>query len=677
MKRRSGFGLILSSSLIFSAGLTLGTASKAPRPRQAVTGASQASASVPGESATVLPDGRWLLLGGEGAEGPLATASLRDPQSGAVTILPNGLLHPRAWHTATVLPDGSVLVLGGIGANGSIVDVAERFDPPNQRFGNLPPLGLAPRAHHTATVLTDGRVLIAGGTAQTGETLGELGLWDPRTGNAASPAVRLLAARRDHTATLLPDGTVLFWGGRDSHGLVLNFGEVFDPETLTVRMETAADQFGSANLPPRVEASLPPDGAENVPVDTLIALRFSKPLSVVTVSTQTVSLTGPQGIVEAKVVPAERGMLAFVTSKAPLASGTSFTLSLNGLTDQTGLALPNTILTFSTSSTAGAQSGGEVGLLGAGSSSNVSTSQALDSPFRKLPPLKAPPGVTALAGQTLKLDGQPLEGVTIRIDNESARTEGTGRFLVFNITGGHHVMIVDGQFTDGHQKNYGIYTIGVDVVAGKTNVLPFTIWMPVVDPAYTVHFSSPTSTEVVVTTPLIPGLEVHIPANDVFHDVYGNVVTSMNITPIPMEQMPFPGPPGVMSPISFTLQPSGTTEDSVNGTSGPGIRTIFPNASSLRPGSKVTIYSYNPETELGWFVVGQGTVTPDGKQIIPAPELSLIGSPVLASPDQMLHTQVDPLCRPKAETVSRWIWPRVFSSTRRPTCWSKMSCRFC
>ena len=44
------------------------------------------------------------------------------------------------------------------------------------------------------------------------------------------------------------------------------------------------------------------------------------------------------------------------------------------------------------------------------------------------PPLKADPGVTALAGQVLDQDDRPLRGVYLRINEVTARTDGLGRF---------------------------------------------------------------------------------------------------------------------------------------------------------------------------------------------------------------------------------------------------------
>jgi len=95
------------------------------------------AANVPGQSATRLPDGRVLLIGGLGSAGPMMAATLWDPRTGARVSLPVGLEHARAWHTATLHPDGSVLIRGGVGATGDVVGAVERFHPAAQVFETL------------------------------------------------------------------------------------------------------------------------------------------------------------------------------------------------------------------------------------------------------------------------------------------------------------------------------------------------------------------------------------------------------------------------------------------------------------------------------------------------------------------------------------------------------------
>src|SRR5262245_3614479 len=100
--------------------------------------------------------------------------------------------------------------------------------------------------------------------------------------------------------------------------------------------------------------------------------------------------------------------------------------------------------------------------------------------------MPAETGVTALVGQVLRLNGQPLEGVTIRIDDRTARTDSKGRFLLTSISSGHNKLLIDGRTANRRGQTYGVFEVGVDVAEGQTNVLPYTIWMPEIDTAHAV-----------------------------------------------------------------------------------------------------------------------------------------------------------------------------------------------
>ena len=83
----------------------------------------------------------------------------------------NGTLHtPRRYHTATLLPDGRVLLAGGDAGNADVKE--ELFDPTTSTW-NITDSMTYGRSSHVATLLPDGRVLVAAGGAGVAE------LFDP------------------------------------------------------------------------------------------------------------------------------------------------------------------------------------------------------------------------------------------------------------------------------------------------------------------------------------------------------------------------------------------------------------------------------------------------------------------------------------------------------------------
>jgi hypothetical protein len=164
-------------------------------------------------TATLLPDGSVLVVGGYGDAGSLASAERYDPRSGAWSPAA-GLALARGGHTATLMGDGTVLVAGGsglYGPNGALPS-SERYDPGQNAWKATGRMGTA-RTSQTATRLPDGKVLVAGGNGVSG-TLASAECYDPARG-VWLPAASLGTPRTGHTATLLADRTVLVAGGYD------------------------------------------------------------------------------------------------------------------------------------------------------------------------------------------------------------------------------------------------------------------------------------------------------------------------------------------------------------------------------------------------------------------------------------------------------------------------------
>jgi RHS repeat-associated protein len=565
-----------------------------------------------GSSTTRLPDGRSLIVGGEQTEG---RAWIWDGQTRALTPLPVGPQSPRAFHSATVLADGTVLLAGGRNG-GTLVEIPEVFDPATRVFSAVTMTGAIPRESQSATLLVDGRLLVLGGTNGNAAPL-PTQIWNLETHTAQTlPADAI--GRAGHTATLASDRDVVITGGSSLAGAP---GEpevlVMDPATGRTR---AIDVRVLSQAPTAMVASSPADSSENVPVDAHFGLQFSAPLSTSSLTADTLTLTGPDGIVTTRLIVAEGGRLVFVWPAAQLQEGSDYALTVAGVRDQQGRELGRATVAFSTvrHATNTDAPDPEEWTPEAASAERGWKANRPASPWETLDPLMAPPGVTAVSGRVLTLDGRPLRGVTLEVDGRKTEADRTGRFLLMLPVGtsGRHVLDILGETASHPGRKYGFFEYGLTVVARQTNVLPFTIWMPKLDERHVVRIPSPTRREVVITTPSIPGLEVHIPPDTVIRGEDGKPVTELGITAIPVDRPPFPLAKNVEVPVYFTVQPGGGYI--YTGGAGPkGAWLVYPNYQQRGvPGQRVQFFHYDPD-ERDWYVYGLGTVTRNGAQVTP------------------------------------------------------------
>lgn len=232
--------------------------------------------------------------------------------------------------------------------------------------------------------------------------------------------------------------------------------------------------------------------------------------------------------------------------------------------------------------------------------------------------LRAPAGVTALAGQVDTAAGAPLGGVRVTVSQPgqaagvSTVTSSAGQFLLTGLTEGRRALTIDGSHLSGG-RDYGIYSEPVELPKGRTTVLPWVSYLRPIDTAHAVTIASPTTRAVTLTTPRIPGLEVRIPAGTVIRDHTGHVVTSLSLTRLPTARTPMPWGPG-MAPAFFTIQPGDAT------VSGPGLQVIYPNSTDRPAGEPVAYLTESPDWPgTGWWRYGSGHVSVNGRQILPDP----------------------------------------------------------
>ncbi len=224
-----------------------------------------------GHTATLMPDGRILILGGALRDGPLLTRDVMvetveifDPRTERFTALPvEGTPVRRMYHTAVLLQDdGAVFVdvYGGRDASstGARADV-RRF---RVEAGRLVALDPAPGpelderlAGHTQVelfpdVAGNPRFLISGALfTETADRNVSFELeYRPDVGLLQFPAGGLLVPRTQHAAALLGDGFVGHFGGRqESTDHVLNSIEIYSSVakgTFRYRETALLSRFG-------------------------------------------------------------------------------------------------------------------------------------------------------------------------------------------------------------------------------------------------------------------------------------------------------------------------------------------------------------------------------------------------------------------------------------------------
>jgi hypothetical protein len=175
-----------------------------------------------GHTATLLNNGKVLVVGGKGNPSYHASTELYDPITTNFSIT-DSMSVARSGNTATLLNNGKVLVAGGY--NGSYLASSELYDPVAVTWTLTGNMNIS-RNGQTATLLNDGKVLVVGG--YNGIYLASAELYDPVAGTWTLTG-NMNHSRTDHTATLMNNGKVLVAGG--NNGTLFASAELYDPAT--------------------------------------------------------------------------------------------------------------------------------------------------------------------------------------------------------------------------------------------------------------------------------------------------------------------------------------------------------------------------------------------------------------------------------------------------------------
>lgn len=174
-----------------------------------------------GHSATQLPDGKVLLVGGLSPDGRYQLAEVFDPATETFTVLAAVDNRERGLHATAQLPDGSVLALGGESEATESIESVVQFHGDDGGTSRVLANLLRPRTLVDGAVSRDGRVFLFGGEIGPGNVTTETAeSYSASTGPSAIAS--LPGPRVGHTTTRLPDGRFLIAGGEDAEGRLLS-----------------------------------------------------------------------------------------------------------------------------------------------------------------------------------------------------------------------------------------------------------------------------------------------------------------------------------------------------------------------------------------------------------------------------------------------------------------------
>ncbi|SAK39693.1 RHS repeat-associated core domain-containing protein [Caballeronia ptereochthonis] len=610
-------------------------------------------------SRVLLPDGRMLNVAG--TEG---TAYISDKTGRKRLPLPE----TRRFASVTVMPGGQVLFWGGIDAKGHVLDTGEWFDPRRERFVPTGLLGLPARAGHSLTVLSNGSLLMTGGWSADGRPATEALVWAPQSHQVAVVHDASIP-RIDGDADLQPDGSIRLEGGVDARGLPVAVAERFDLHTQ--RLSAVAATRTSAPL----IAALPDVDVKSAPLQGPLNLRFGTAMDVRTLDPKTVTLIGPEGAVPIHVVATNEGRQAFVQLPDDLYPGSRYTLFVKGLQTASGHLVPYTAVGFTTARhvATGVVMAGQgampsptlptsyesneppLSLMAGGGvqsctlhddqlcrahgyvrdgafypgQNNAPTSTGdhwrLYAAHQSLPDTRAlearlSKDDTVLIGQVRQIDEKPVAHVAISVGDETVYTDARGVFVLKGLHEGREHVFVDGAPASHDDVHYGRFLVGADVKAKAITHMPYVMYLPRILPRDEITLPSPTTREVVLQHPDMPGLELRIPAGAVFKDKDGHVLTHVAIVPTPVDHAPFPLPDNF--PMYFTIQPGDAVVQGLTPDAAKGMRVVYPNYGHDKPNTPGNFWVYSAQD--GWRMYGGGHVTRDGLHMAPDPGVALV-----------------------------------------------------
>ncbi|WP_299971467.1 RHS repeat-associated core domain-containing protein [uncultured Roseobacter sp.] len=216
---------------------------------------------------------------------------------------------------------------------------------------------------------------------------------------------------------------------------------------------------------------------------------------------------------------------------------------------------------------------------------------------------------TRVSGIIQNTEGEPLEGITVQLDEDEAVTDEDGRFTIIlrDQLDNDALRVLAGEVEGSTYPSVAepLPLLLSEFFDGVNNVIDRPIFLPELDIEGGVQIDPDNDT--VVTNADLPGAEVLVRAGNITGMNGEPFEGVMTITEVPRDLTPATLPPNFLPDLVVTIQPG----EMQFGQPAP---LTLPNTCNLAPGTILDLWSINPET--GEFDdVGDGRVSADGRFI--------------------------------------------------------------
>lgn len=232
----------------------------------------------------------------------------------------------------------------------------------------------------------------------------------------------------------------------------------------------------------------------------------------------------------------------------------------------------------------------------------------------------------SLTGYILSAEtGKPLPAVRVTVADQEAVTDAKGRFFFTHPPLGRQLVKVDAPSLESHRKRQKDGSRGgpmhvdpmlVDIASDHATQLTDPIWVAQAHPKF---YPIAPGRRDTVRPGHLPGVTVEIPEHTTIRGMDGQPRTQISITALPPDRVP--RLPSRAAPRTVYLVSFETPD---GGFSNQPVPFSAPNESMEDPGTRMELWYYekSPAADPAshqWKRAGYGTVSPDGRTVIPDP----------------------------------------------------------